>query len=71
VKVDLYVRLWLWMATVMIVAFLAAVLIAAGTHAVHPPSHLEVIDPATVLSDSESSSPASCAYPPASRSLSA
>ncbi|MEM9558088.1 MAG: cytochrome C oxidase subunit II [Acidobacteriota bacterium] len=52
-KVDLYERIWLWMATVMIVAFLAAVLIAAGTHAVHPPSHMETIDPATVLSDSE------------------
>ena len=52
-KVDLYERIWLWMAAVMIVAFLAAVLIAAGSHAVHPPSHLETIDPATVLTDSE------------------
>jgi cytochrome c oxidase subunit 2 len=53
VKVDVYERLWIGMAIVMIVAFLAAVLLAAGGHAVHPPSHMEIIDPTTVLSDSE------------------
>ena len=52
-KVDLYERIWLWMATIMIVAFLAAVIVAAGTHAVHPPTHLETLDPARVLTDSE------------------
>ena len=52
-KVDLYERIWLWLATAMIAAFLAAVLIAAGSHAVHPPSHVETVDPTTVLSDSE------------------
>lgn len=52
-KVDLYERYWLWLATGMIVAFLGAVLIGAGSHAVHPPSHIEVVDPAKVYSDSE------------------
>lgn len=52
-KVDLYERIWLWMATVMIVAFLGAVLIAAGSHAVHPPSHMETVDPTKVLTEGE------------------
>ena len=52
-KVDLYERIWIVLAMVTIVAFLAAVLVAAGGHAVHPPSHMETIDPTTVLVDSE------------------
>ena len=52
-KVELYERIWLWLATVMIVAFLAAVVVGATNHAIHPPSHVEVVDPAKVYSDSE------------------
>ena len=52
-KVDLYERIWMWMAIVMIAAFLGAVLFSAGSHAVHPPSHMEIVDPETVLTDSE------------------
>ena len=56
-KVDLYERIWLWCATLMIAGFLAAVLFAAGTHAVHPPSHMEIIDPTTVYTHSEFAQP--------------
>lgn len=56
-KVDIYERFWMWGATVMIVGFLAAIVIASVTQAVQPPSHMETIDPATVFSDSEFSNP--------------
>ncbi len=52
-KVDLYERIWVWMAIVMIAAFLGTVLVGAVTHAMHPASHVETVDPAKVLSDSE------------------
>ncbi len=52
-KVDLYERIWILASGLMIAAFLAAVLFSAGSHAVHPPSHIEVVDPAKVLSEGE------------------
>lgn len=52
-KVDLYERIWLWLATAMIALFLATVLLAAGSHAFHPPSHVETIDPQRVLTEGE------------------
>lgn len=48
-KVDLYEKVWMWVAAGLILAFFAAIAVAAGVHAVHPPSHLETIDPAAVL----------------------
>lgn len=56
-KVDIYERFWMWGATVMIVGFLAAIVIASVTQAVQPPSHMETIDPATVFTDSEFAHP--------------
>lgn len=56
-KVDVYERFWMWGATVMIVGFLAAIVIASVTQAVQPPSHMETIDPATVFTDSEFAHP--------------
>jgi cytochrome c oxidase subunit 2 len=56
-KVDLYEKIWLWMAGVMIVAFLGAILFAAGSQAIHPPSHVETIDPQTVYEAPGFSSP--------------
>ena len=56
-RVDLYERVWMWMSAVLIAAFLGAILIAAGSQAVQPPSHLETIDPATVRDAGEFASP--------------
>ncbi|HVS14117.1 MAG TPA: cytochrome c oxidase subunit II [Thermoanaerobaculia bacterium] len=56
-KVDLYERVWLWISTGMIVAFLAALFLVATLQAVHPPSHVETIDPLRVRTDSEFASP--------------
>ena len=56
-KVDLYERIWIWAAGLMICAFLGTVLFSAGSHAVHPPSHLETVDPTRVLAEGEFTQP--------------
>lgn len=47
-KVDLYEKIWMIAAAVMIAIFLAAITVAAASHAVHPPGHVETLDPETV-----------------------
>lgn len=56
-KVDLYERIWMWVAAALIAAFVAAIAVAAGVQAVRPPSHLETIDPATVYESEAFSNP--------------
>jgi cytochrome c oxidase subunit II len=56
-KVDLYEKIWMWAAAALIVVFLAAIAVAAGSSAVHPPSHVETIDPTTVLDSPEFGNP--------------
>lgn len=56
-KVDVYERAWMWIAAVLIVAFLGAIIVAAGASAIHPPSHVEVINPEEVYDDDEFGSP--------------
>lgn len=55
--VDLYERIWIWAAALMIAAFLGAVIFSAGSHAVHPPSHVETVDPTKVLTEGEFTRP--------------
>jgi cytochrome c oxidase subunit 2 len=50
-KVDLYERIWMWMGGALIVLFLAVMIGLSTAHAIHPPSHVETIDPATVWDD--------------------
>jgi cytochrome c oxidase subunit 2 len=57
VRVDLYERIWLWLSTAMIGAFVVAILIAATLQAVHPPSHIETIDPLRVRVETEFADP--------------
>ena len=47
-QVDLYERIWMWMGGVIVVLFLAGIFVPAATMAIHPPSHVETIDPATL-----------------------
>jgi cytochrome c oxidase subunit II len=56
-KVDLYERIWMWMVGVMLALFFASTAIAAFGGAVHPPSHVETIDPAKVLTDARFRTP--------------
>ena len=56
--VELYERIWMWAAGVLIVAFLGAILLTAATQAVHPPSHVETVDPTTLATHPEFGAPA-------------
>ena len=56
-RVDLYEKIWMGVAAALIVIFLAAIVVAAGAYAIHPQSHVETIDPTTVLEDPEFGNP--------------
>lgn len=56
-RIDRYEAVWIAVAALMIVSFLAAVVLGASLHAIHPPSHVETIDPLTVRTDSEFARP--------------
>lgn len=47
-KVELYERIWMGIATVMIAAFVATIGYGAVGRSFRPPSHVETIDPKTV-----------------------
>jgi cytochrome c oxidase subunit II len=51
--VDLYEKIWMWAAAGLIVLYVGAIVLTAGTQAVNPPSHLETIDPTTLASNAE------------------
>jgi cytochrome c oxidase subunit 2 len=57
VKVDLYERFWLFVSGALIVAFLGAIGLAAALRSVHPPSHVETVDPTRVRTDTEFAHP--------------
>jgi cytochrome c oxidase subunit 2 len=50
-KVDLYERIWMWGVGAMLAVFFGSTAAAALLSQIHPPSHVETIDPRTVLSD--------------------
>ena len=50
-KVDLYERVWMYAVVVMLAAFFASTAIAAMRGGIHPPSHVETIDPKRAFSD--------------------
>ena len=56
-KINVYEKLWMWGAAVLIVVFVAALVYAATAHAIHPPSHVETIDPTTAADVGEFSQP--------------
>ena len=49
--VDPYERAWMWFARIIIVVFIAMTGFAAFSSGIHPPSHVETVDPAQVMSD--------------------
>jgi cytochrome c oxidase subunit 2 len=55
--VDLYERIWMWMAAVLIAAFLGIIVATAALGAIQPPSHLETVNPAALDSHPEFSAP--------------
>lgn len=56
-EVELYERIWMWAAAVLIVVFLGALFLTAGMQALQPPSHIETVDPTTLSSNPEFSNP--------------
>jgi len=55
--VELYERIWMWAAGVLILAFLGVIVASAGMQATSPPSHIETVDPAALASHPEFGSP--------------
>ncbi len=52
--VDLYEKIWMWAAGVIIVAFLGAIVFATASQGRLPPSHVETIDPQAAWGDERS-----------------
>ena len=52
-NIDLYERIWMWAATVILAMFLAAILIPAAAAGIHPSSHIETVDPTTLATHPE------------------
>ena len=50
-KVDLYERIWMYAVVVMLALFFTSTAVAAVRGSIHPPSHVETIDPKTVFTD--------------------
>ncbi|MBI4521767.1 MAG: cytochrome c oxidase subunit II [Gemmatimonadetes bacterium] len=56
-RVELYEKIWMWGAAGLVVVFIGAVVYTAAAGAVHPPSHVETIDPQTARTDPRFASP--------------
>lgn len=50
-KIDLYERIWMWMAAVIIVIFMIMVGVSALAYGIRPPSHVETIEPSKIFQD--------------------
>jgi cytochrome c oxidase subunit 2 len=51
VNVDLYEKIWMYGVGFMLALFFGSTAAAAFGRQIHPPSHIETIDPKTLLSD--------------------
>ena len=56
-EVDRYEKFWMWGAAGLILVFVAAIVFAATNQAIHPPSHVETIDPTTAAETGEFAEP--------------
>jgi cytochrome c oxidase subunit II len=56
-NVELYERFWMWAAAGLIVLFLAVIIVPAALQAIHPPSHIETVDPTALATHPEFSNP--------------
>jgi cytochrome c oxidase subunit II len=57
-NIEFYERIWMWAAVGLLVIFLGTIVVTAASDAVHPPSHMETIDPATLADNPEFGNPA-------------
>lgn len=56
-QVERYERYWMWAATGMLLLFTGAIVATAVAGSVHPPSHIETVDPDTLDVSGEFASP--------------
>lgn len=50
-NIDFYERIWMWAAAFIIAIFIAVIGVSAVAYGLHPPSHIETIEPSTIFSD--------------------
>lgn len=50
-NVDFYERIWMWAAGLIIGIFIAVIGASSVAYGVHPPSHVETIEPAKIFTD--------------------
>ena len=50
-NIDFYERIWMWAAGVIIAMFVVVIGWSAVAYGLHPPSHIETIEPAKIFSD--------------------
>jgi len=56
-NVELYERIWMWVAAGLLALFLCAIFVSAGVNAIQPPSHIETVDPTTLATNPEFGTP--------------
>ena len=62
-NVELYERIWMWVAAGLLALFLCAIFVSAGVNAIQPPSHVETVDPTTLATNPEFGTPGVKAQP--------
>ena len=50
-NIDFYERIWMWAAAVIIAMFIGVIGISTVAYGLHPPSHVETIEPSKVFTD--------------------
>ena len=50
-NIDFYERIWMWAAAFIIVLFIAVIGVSAVAYGLHPPSHVETIEPSKIFTD--------------------
>jgi cytochrome c oxidase subunit 2 len=50
-NIDFYERIWMWAAGGIIAVFIAVIGLSTVAYGLHPPSHIETIEPSKVFTD--------------------
>jgi cytochrome c oxidase subunit 2 len=50
-NIDFYEKIWMWAAALVVLTFMAFVGVSTVAQGIHPPSHVETIDPTKVFQD--------------------
>ncbi len=50
-NINLYERIWMWAAAFIIALFVAMIGVSAVAYGLHPPSHVETIEPSKIFTD--------------------